>query len=177
MVADNDFITILGPPAAESRRCCGSGWPRSRRTSGHVLLDGAPVTGPGRDRGMVFQSTRCSRGSRLLRTSPSACESAACQRPALEDRGNLCERGAQGVRADYPKQLSGGMQQRTGHRTRARERPQDHAARRAVRGARQSDAGLDAGDAPGDLGARAQDGDVRHARYRRSRSFSPRASW
>jgi NitT/TauT family transport system ATP-binding protein/sulfonate transport system ATP-binding protein len=55
-VADNDVITILGPSG------CGKGTllrivaGLDVASSGQALLDGAPVTGPGADRGMIFQS-------------------------------------------------------------------------------------------------------------------------
>jgi ABC-type nitrate/sulfonate/bicarbonate transport system ATPase subunit len=114
-VADNDFITILGPSGCGKstllRIVAGLDTP----TSGRVLLDGAAVTGPGADRGMVFQSYTLF--------------------PWLTIRENVCfglrERGLSALRQDelarywldkvgltgfdhhYPKMLSGGMQQRT----------------------------------------------------------------
>jgi NitT/TauT family transport system ATP-binding protein len=114
-VADNDFITILGPSGCGKstllRIIAGLDTP----TTGRVLLDGEPVTGPGADRGMVFQSYTLF--------------------PWLTIRQNVCfglrERGMSAARQDeiarhwldkvglvgfehhYPKMLSGGMQQRT----------------------------------------------------------------
>ena len=55
-VEENDFITILGPSGCGKstllRMVAGLDTP----TTGSITLDGKPVTAPGADRGMVFQS-------------------------------------------------------------------------------------------------------------------------
>ena len=55
-VEDNDFVTILGPSGCGKstllRMVAGLDTP----TTGRILLDGKAITGPGADRGMVFQS-------------------------------------------------------------------------------------------------------------------------
>ncbi|HMS78727.1 MAG TPA: ATP-binding cassette domain-containing protein, partial [Burkholderiaceae bacterium] len=55
-VADNDFITLLGPSGCGKSTLLRIVAGLDVATSGTVLLDGAPVAGPGAERGMVFQS-------------------------------------------------------------------------------------------------------------------------
>src|SRR5262249_10493226 len=55
---DMEFITILGPSGCGKStilRLIAGLSPQHPATSGAVLVQGKPVTGPGADRGMVFQ--------------------------------------------------------------------------------------------------------------------------
>src|SRR4029453_5127309 len=55
-VAENDFITILGPLGCGKSTLLRIVAGLDAPSSGEVLLDGQRISGPGADRGMVFQS-------------------------------------------------------------------------------------------------------------------------
>ncbi|MEO8134962.1 MAG: ABC transporter ATP-binding protein [Betaproteobacteria bacterium] len=114
-VGDNDFLTILGPSGCGKstllRIIAGLDTP----TTGRALLDGRPVAGPGPDRGMVFQSYTL---FPWLSVRENICFGLREQGMALalqhERAGFFIDRvGLNGFENHYPKQLSGGMQQRT----------------------------------------------------------------
>lgn len=114
-IGDNAFVTILGPSGCGKstllRMVAGLDTP----TAGQILLDGMPVTRPGAERGMVFQSY-------TLFPWLTIAENVAF---GLREKGMpQCERseivkqwlervGLTSFANHYPKQLSGGMQQRT----------------------------------------------------------------
>ncbi len=80
-----------------------------------MLLDGQPVTGPGADRGMVFQSytlfpwLTIEQNIRFGLRERGMPESQQKERAAYF----IAKVGLRGFERHYPKQLSGGMQQRT----------------------------------------------------------------
>ena len=113
-VAANDFITILGPSGCGKstllRIVAGLDTP----TVGQVLLDGQPVTGPGADRGMVFQSYTL---FPWLTVHQNICFGLREKRMPVAQQHEIAARfiaevGLSGFEAHFPKQLSGGMQQR-----------------------------------------------------------------
>ena len=55
-VEQNDFITILGPSGCGKSTLLRIVAGLDRPSGGRVLLNGREITGPGADRGMVFQS-------------------------------------------------------------------------------------------------------------------------
>jgi NitT/TauT family transport system ATP-binding protein len=114
-VADNDFVTILGPSGCGKSTLLRLIAGLDRPTSGRILLEGAPVTDPGPDRGMVFQSytlfpwlTVADNIAFGLREKGVP----ATQRATVVNDW-LGRVGLKGFEHHYPKQLSGGMQQRT----------------------------------------------------------------
>jgi ABC-type nitrate/sulfonate/bicarbonate transport system ATPase subunit len=114
-VADNDFITILGPSGCGKSTLLRIVAGLDRATTGRVLLDGEAVTGPGPDRGMVFQSYTL---FPWLTVADNIAFGLREKRVAEPERRSVahawCTRvGLAGFEHHYPKQLSGGMQQRT----------------------------------------------------------------
>ncbi len=114
-VADNDFVTILGPSGCGKSTMLRIVAGLDQPTSGRVLLDGQPVTGPGADRGMVFQSytlfpwLTIEQNIRFGLRERGMPESQQKERAAYF----IAKVGLRGFEQHYPKQLSGGMQQRT----------------------------------------------------------------
>ena len=114
-VADNDFITILGPSGCGKSTLLRIVAGLDRATTGTVLLDGVPVTGPGADRGMVFQSYTL---FPWLTVRQNIAFGLRERGMADTDSGSIADRlinrvGLAGFENHWPKQLSGGMQQRT----------------------------------------------------------------
>ena len=113
-VATNDFITILGPSGCGKstllRIVAGLDTP----TAGEVLLDGQRVSGPGADRGMVFQSYTL---FPWLSVRENICFGLREKGMPAREQADIAARfieevGLKGFEGHYPKQLSGGMQQR-----------------------------------------------------------------
>ncbi|GCL61751.1 ABC transporter ATP-binding protein [Pseudaquabacterium pictum] len=113
-VAENDFVTILGPSGCGKstllRIVAGLDTP----TAGQVLLDGQRITGPGADRGMVFQSYTLFPWLTVLDNVCFGLRERGVPRPQQLEAANafLHKVGLRGFEQHFPKQLSGGMQQR-----------------------------------------------------------------
>ncbi|HEV3248381.1 MAG TPA: ABC transporter ATP-binding protein [Beijerinckiaceae bacterium] len=113
-VAEQEFAVIVGPSGCGKssllRLVAGLVVP----TRGSITLDGTPVTRPGKDRGMVFQSytlfpwlTVRDNVEFGLRIGGVPAE----KRKHISDHF-ISEVGLEGFENAYPKQLSGGMMQR-----------------------------------------------------------------
>ncbi|HVW56668.1 MAG TPA: ABC transporter ATP-binding protein [Rhizobiaceae bacterium] len=114
-VAENDFITILGPSGCGKstllRIIAGLDHP----SEGRVLLDGREVRGPGPDRGMVFQSYTLFPWLTVAENIAFGLrEKGVPEARRKEIVANYMQLvGLKGFENHWPKQLSGGMQQRT----------------------------------------------------------------
>jgi len=107
-VEDNDFITILGPSGCGKSTLLRIVAGLETPSTGRVLLDGVPVSRPGPDRGMVFQSYTLFPW--LTVRDNIRFGALATDKTADELIGKV---GLRGFEHHYPKMLSGGMQQRT----------------------------------------------------------------
>jgi len=113
-VRDKEFVCLVGPSGCGKSTVLRVVAGLTRPASGAVMLDGVDVAEPGADRGMVFQSYtlfpwltvqgNVEFGPRLRGASADECVSTA--------RRYIDLVGLSGFEHAYPKELSGGMQQR-----------------------------------------------------------------
>ncbi|MDH1764182.1 ABC transporter ATP-binding protein [Comamonas aquatica] len=114
-VRENDFVTILGPSGCGKstmlRIVAGLDFP----TTGQVLLDGQAVEGPGADRGMVFQSYTLFPWLTVEQNIRFGLREKGVSEAVQKERSSyfIAKVGLRGFEQHFPKQLSGGMQQRT----------------------------------------------------------------
>ena len=114
-VRENDFVTILGPSGCGKstmlRIVAGLDFP----TTGQVVLDGQPVEGPGADRGMVFQSYTLFPWLTIEQNIRFGLRERGMPEAQQKERAAyfIAKVGLRGFEQHFPKQLSGGMQQRT----------------------------------------------------------------
>jgi NitT/TauT family transport system ATP-binding protein/sulfonate transport system ATP-binding protein len=114
-VQPNDFITVLGPSGCGKSTLLRIVAGLDRPSEGRVTLDGRAIAGPGADRGFVFQSYTLF----PWLTVAQNIEFGLVERRMPHDQrrdvvATYIERvGLTGFENHLPKQLSGGMQQRT----------------------------------------------------------------
>jgi len=114
-VAENDFITILGPSGCGKSTLLRIVAGLDHQTAGEVLLDGRRIEGAGADRGMVFQSYTLFPWLSVLDNVCFGLRERGLPRDEQLGiaKAFLGKVGLNGFENHYPKQLSGGMQQRT----------------------------------------------------------------
>jgi ABC-type nitrate/sulfonate/bicarbonate transport system ATPase subunit len=114
-IADAEFITVVGASGCGKSTVLNMLAGFEQASSGQVLTDGEPVTGPGPDRGVVFQQTALFpwltvAGNIAFGLKLKANAGAA---PVGTTVDTLLRRtGLARFRDRYPAELSGGMRQR-----------------------------------------------------------------
>ncbi|ADQ68729.1 ABC transporter ATP-binding protein [Halogeometricum borinquense] len=113
-VEDGEFVCLVGPSGCGKTTLFRIVAGLEPPTSGDVFVTGSPVTGPGIDRGMVFQEYnlfpwRTVEGNVRFGLEQPACDCPDCT-ARVEELIDLV--GLTGFEDAYPKELSGGMKQR-----------------------------------------------------------------
>jgi ABC-type nitrate/sulfonate/bicarbonate transport system ATPase subunit len=114
-VRENDFVTILGPSGCGKSTLLRIVAGLDQPTTGQVLLDGVSVQGPGADRGMVFQSYTLFPWLNVEQNIRFGLGERGMPEHEQKERSDdfIAKVGLRGFEQHFPKQLSGGMQQRT----------------------------------------------------------------
>lgn len=119
LAGHGEFISVLGPSGSGKStilRLLAGLEPQHPPTIGEVLVAGRPVTGPGADRGMVFQDYTSFDNRTVLDNVAFGleCQGVSRQQRHAKARDWIARVGLD-VRTDagkYPHELSGGMRQR-----------------------------------------------------------------
>jgi ABC-type nitrate/sulfonate/bicarbonate transport system ATPase subunit len=113
-VYEGEFLCILGPSGCGKSTFLSVVDGLVAPTSGQILLDGRPVSAPGRDRACVFQDASLFPWLTTLANVTYGLECHGVPRRAAVERVRpiLDMVGLTGFQGHYPYQLSGGMQQR-----------------------------------------------------------------
>jgi NitT/TauT family transport system ATP-binding protein len=113
-VGDGELVTLVGPSGCGKSTVLDLVAGLSRPTAGTVQLDGHQITGPGLDRGVVFQQYTLLPWRTALGNIEFALESAGFRRGERRERARhyLDLVGLTDFAGRYPHELSGGMKQR-----------------------------------------------------------------
>jgi len=115
-VRQGEFVSIVGPSGCGKTTLLNMIAGFIPVSGGEILLDGRAVSGPGAERGVVFQSfalfpwktvlENVAFGPKMRGLAKPECERIAREYLALAGLAQAADR--------YPNELSGGMQQRVG---------------------------------------------------------------
>jgi NitT/TauT family transport system ATP-binding protein len=113
-VPPGEFLTLVGPSGSGKTTLLDLLGGLSRPSAGSVLVDGREVTGPGLDRGIVFQQYALFPWRTTLANVTFGLEQLGLSRRERAERAreHLALVGLDGFEDRYPHELSGGMKQR-----------------------------------------------------------------
>jgi NitT/TauT family transport system ATP-binding protein len=115
-IGEGEFVSVIGPSGCGKTTMMNMAAGFVRPTSGRVLLDGKPVTGPGPDRGVIFQEYGIFPWL-TVRENIAFGLTLGANRAHAKERHAIVERytrlmGLADFADAWPKTLSGGMRQR-----------------------------------------------------------------
>jgi NitT/TauT family transport system ATP-binding protein len=115
-VAPGEFVSLIGPSGCGKSTLLGVVAGFTRATRGQALLDGQALTGPGPDRGVVFQQYSLFPWMTVRRNVEFGLrmQGVAASKRETTARTLLGLAGLLAFENHYPDQLSGGMKQRVG---------------------------------------------------------------
>ena len=113
-IAPGEFFVIVGPSGCGKTTLLRVLQGLTKATRGRILVGGKPVTGPGTDRGFVFQQDALYPWRSVLRNVGFGLELQGI--PKAQARARALAMidlvGLNGFESHYPHELSGGMRQR-----------------------------------------------------------------
>ncbi|MCC8946405.1 ABC transporter ATP-binding protein [Bradyrhizobium sp. Arg62] len=115
-INDGDFIAVIGPSGCGKTTMMSMLAGFQKPTTGRVLFDGQPVTGPGPERGVIFQEYGVFPWLTVKQNIAFGLTLRA-NHVAAGERDSICDHylglmGLSDFANSYPKHLSGGMRQR-----------------------------------------------------------------
>jgi NitT/TauT family transport system ATP-binding protein len=113
-VEPGEFMVLVGPSGCGKSTLIDLLGGLSQPTSGKILLDGEPITGPGLNRGIVFQQYALFPWRTALENVEFGLEAKRVPKAERRDiaRSHLDMVGLSGFEGRFPHELSGGMKQR-----------------------------------------------------------------
>jgi NitT/TauT family transport system ATP-binding protein len=113
-VDDGEFVSIVGPSGCGKTTFINLCDGLLKPTAGKIYIDGKQVTGPGTDRGMVFQDSCLMPWRTVIKNVLFGLECQGLDNTEGQERARTFIKlvGLQGFEDHYPHELSGGMQQR-----------------------------------------------------------------
>ena len=113
-IADNEFVTVVGPSGCGKSTLMNVLAGLETPTSGHARVDGADVTGPGPERGVIFQQYALFPWLTVRKNIEFGLKVAGLAKAERREKAeHFIDLVGLGQFADaLPKMLSGGMKQR-----------------------------------------------------------------
>ena len=115
-VRPGEFVSLIGPSGCGKSTLLNAVAGFLKPNGGQVLLDGQPITGPGSDRGVVFQQYSLFPWMTVRKNVEFGLKMKGASRSESETQARtlLGLAGLLSFENHYPDQLSGGMKQRVG---------------------------------------------------------------